>query len=106
MNRHLLMRKVTPLITAIALICIGLGLSVPANADTSGSIASFTSWQVGTSGTTPTFTEPSPWTMSWQFDCSDYANGGNFKVVINQPAGDSSVDIASGPVWTWQRDRV
>ena len=32
--------------------------------------------------------------MSWQFDCSDYANGGSFKVVINQPTGDSTVDIA------------
>ena len=32
--------------------------------------------------------------MSWQFDCSDYANGGNFEVVINQPTGDRTVDVA------------
>jgi len=32
--------------------------------------------------------------MSWLFDCSDYADGGSFKAVIHQPAGDSTVDIA------------
>lgn len=87
------MGRVALLITATALIFFGVGLSVPANADTSGSIMSFTSWQLGTSGTTPTFTEPGPWTMSWKFDCSDYAGGGAFKAVINQPTGDSTVDI-------------
>ncbi len=58
-------------------------------------MVSFSSWQIGTSGTTPTFTEGSPWTVGWQFDCSDYANGGTFKVVVNQPTGDSNVDVAS-----------
>jgi hypothetical protein len=94
MNHHLSMRRVAQLVGATAFTCLGVGLSGPANADSSGSTTSFSSWQVGTSGSTPTFTEPSPWTMSWQFDCSDYANGGSFKVVINQPAGDSTVDVA------------
>jgi hypothetical protein len=93
-NHHLLMRRTALFVAATTLFCFGLDLPVPATAATDGSTTSFASWQVGTSGTTPTFAESSPWTMSWQFDCSDYADGGSFKAVIHQPAGDSTVDIA------------
>jgi hypothetical protein len=92
MSHHLPVRRISLIVGAAALICFGVGLSGPVNADTGGSDVSFTSWQVGTSATTAPFTEPSPWTMSWQFDCSDYANGGSFKVAINRPPGDSTVD--------------
>jgi hypothetical protein len=54
--------------------------------------ASFTSDQVGTSGTTPAFSMSAPWTVDWSYSCADYAQGNSFSLTVNQPAGDRSVD--------------
>jgi hypothetical protein len=63
----------------------------PAGADT----ASFTSSQIGTSGTTPTFAQSGNWTMSWNFNCAAFGSAGNFQVNVNQPSGDLTID--NGP---------
>ena len=56
--------------------------------------ATYTSVQVGTSGETPQFSQAGNWTMAWSYDCSSLGVSGSFfGVDINQPPGDSTVDI-------------
>jgi hypothetical protein len=63
----------------------------PAGADT----ATFTSTDVGTTGTTDTFNESGSWTMAWSYDCTAKGTPGAFGVTVNQPSGDSNSD--AGP---------
>src|SRR5579875_83575 len=79
---------------------IGLGLvsaSLPAQAWAStiraaSDTATFTSSQIGTSGSTSQFSESQNWEMAWSFDCSSYGSPGNFMVDVNQPTGDTTTD--------------
>jgi hypothetical protein len=77
--------------TVLALSGSGLALSAaPGGADSAA--FSFTSDEVGTSGTTPSFTMSAPWSISWHYSCSDYAQGGSFSLTVGQPSGDDAVD--------------
>ena len=49
----------------------------------SGTTATFTSAQIGTSGETPQFFESGVWQMAWSYDCSSFGASGNFIVDIN-----------------------
>ena len=61
--------------------------AAPAGADT----VSFTSGQVGSSGSTASFGQPGPWTLAWKYSvCS--GGQGYFGVNVNQPPGDFSSD--------------
>ena len=79
---------------AIAVMClvgsaaIGVTAAAPAGADT----ASYSSTQIGTSGSTPTFNQSGTWTMSWNYNCSNFGSAGNFIVSVNQPAGSTTSD--------------
>ncbi|MGD0255952.1 MAG: hypothetical protein ABSB99_10455, partial [Acidimicrobiales bacterium] len=54
----------------------------------------FSSTQTGSSGNPPQFSESGNWTMAWSYDCSSLGSYGSFfGVDINQPPGDSTVDI-------------
>jgi hypothetical protein len=55
--------------------------------------ATFTSTQIGTSGSAPEFTAYGPWTMSWNYNCSNWGTTGNFIVNIKEPASDNTFDI-------------
>ena len=72
------------LLSPLVMLCGAFILSgsTPAGADTT----TFSSSTVGTSGTTPDFTESGPWSMSWEYDCS--GSQGYFLVGINQPDDD------------------
>jgi hypothetical protein len=79
---------------APCLLLCGLGVmaaGTPAGADT----ATFTSAGIGSSGTTPNFTQTGAWTMAWTYDCSDFGSQGNFNVDVNQPDGDTAVDLGT-----------
>lgn len=74
----------------------------PAGASTvhaSSTSATFSSSQIGSSGSTPQFAESGPWLMSWSYNCSAYGSKGNFQVSIN-PAGGSSGDIGPNELGT------
>jgi hypothetical protein len=75
-------------VAPLVLLCGAFLLAggAPAGADTT----TFSSSTVGSSGTTPTFNESGPWTMSWVYDCS---GEGDFIVGVNQPEDDQSFDI-------------
>ena len=77
------------LLSPLVMLCGAFILSgsTPAGADTT----TFSSSTVGTSGTTPDFSENGPWSMSWEYDCS--GSQGYFLVGINQPSDDASADI-------------
>jgi hypothetical protein len=77
------------LLSPLVMLCGAFILwgSTPAGADTT----TFSSSTVGTSGTTPDFSENGPWSMSWEYDCS--GSQGYFLVGVNQPSDDASADI-------------
>ena len=54
--------------------------------------ATFTSGQIGTSGSSPQFSVVGPWTMAWSYDCSAFGSSGNFGVSVNEPSGDNAFD--------------
>jgi hypothetical protein len=66
-------------------------LSAPAGADT----ATFSSAQIGMSGSTPTFDQTGPWTLSWTYNCSNLGSEGTFSAEVDQPA--SSLNFDAGP---------
>jgi hypothetical protein len=69
---------------------IGVTTATPAGADTT----TFSSTQIGTFGSTPSFYEAGPWVMSWNFDCvTGFILDGNFDVTVNQPAGSTISDV-------------
>jgi hypothetical protein len=63
----------------------------PAGADTT----TFSSADIGASGTTPDFTQNGPWTMSWSYsDCSGFGTDeGQFAVNVNQPDDSFTSDV-------------
>lgn len=83
------LRRVAPVLTA-GLACVGflvVAQAEPAGADT----VTFTSAGVGSSGTTASFNQSGPWTLSWTYSA---CSGGqsNFVVTVNQPPGDLAND--------------
>ena len=84
-------RQASVLVAVVCLVgtaVIGLSAATPAGADTT----SFSSAQIGTSGSTPTFNESGPWTMSWSYTCPIDVLGA-FSATVNQPADATLVDI-------------
>ena len=91
MRNSALWRRFTILISSI-LACSGfliVSQTTLAGADTD----TFTSTQIGSSGSTPDFSQSGQWLMDWSYNCSSYGSQGNFAVEVNQPAGSSIVDI-------------
>ena len=92
--QHSLRNRSRHLGIVVAMIClvgsalIGVTAATPAGADT----ASYSSTQIGTTGSTPTFYQGGAWTMSWNYNCSNYGSPGNFIVSVNQPTGSSISD--------------
>jgi len=92
-------RKGTPAWRAliVASLCVAgsavgvVPLSAPAGADT----ATFSSAQIGMSGSTPTFDQTGPWTLSWTYNCSNLGSEGTFSAEVDQPA--SSLNFDAGP---------
>ena len=84
-------RRSAKLLTSILLLA-GFGVVMTSTA-AGASTATFTSGQIGSSGSTPTFSQAGPWTMSWSYNCAAYGSEGNFAVTINQPAGDGASDL-------------
>lgn len=83
-------------IVVLALSGSGFELTEAAAADADSSPAVslptiFTSDGVGTSGTTPPFAASVPWTMTWNYWCSDYVQGGSFAITVDQSPGDTPV---------------
>jgi hypothetical protein len=75
-----------------ALLLAGIFLTTTANSASADTV-SFTSAQIGTQGSTPSFSQTGPWTMAWSFDCTSYGSPGNFGVNVNQPSNDLNDDI-------------
>ena len=69
-----------------------LAAATPAGADT----ASFSSAQIGTTGSTASFNQSGPWLMSWAYNCSNIGIPGTFFVNVNQHSANLTLDI--GPV--------
>jgi hypothetical protein len=81
-------RMLVPLFAA-ALIGAGLvDLATPALAAS----ATFTSAQVGTTGTTASFSESGPWTMAWSYSSCSGGTEGVFGVEINNSSEDFGPD--------------
>jgi hypothetical protein len=82
-------------LTTIVLALSGAGIALTgsaAGADSpSGPLAYFTSDEVGTSGTTPSFTTSTPWTIGWDYSCSDYTGGRSFSFTVAQSGNDQTV---------------
>ena len=83
------MRRVAPSVMA-GVTSVGLMVvmhAAPAGADT----VTFTSAEIGSSGSTASFNQSGPWTLSWTYSA---CSGGqsNFIVLVNQPAGDFAAD--------------
>ena len=92
------MRRVLALATSLSLAA-GFAVIVrdaPAGADT----VTFTSGEIGTSGSSPSFIQNSQWLMSWSYDCTTFGGPGNFSVEVNQPAGSSVLDIGPNELST------
>ena len=95
------MRRGGSLLAALAiagtLIAIGGGTA-------GATTVTFTSTQVGTSGSTPVFTMAGPWTMQWSYHgCGTATVGiatGNFIVTVNQPSNDVQNDTAPNELGT------
>jgi hypothetical protein len=99
-------RRAVALIGSGVLVFLGLGaaagsarLDEAAAASTAvsalASTVTFTSTQVGLSGTTTQFSESGHWKMAWSFDCTPNIvppSPGGFEVTVNQPAGDHFSD--------------
>jgi hypothetical protein len=91
------MRRVVLLLSASV---AGVGFmvvtqAVPAGAD----VHNFTSTAVGQSGTTISFLEQIPWTLTWSYSsCSGAGSTGNFGVAVNQPSGDHAPDVGVNEV--------
>jgi hypothetical protein len=84
-------RLVSLMTAVLALTGSGLALSpAPAGADPSVAYF-FSSDEVGTSGTTPSFAMNASWTLGWSYSCSDYAQGGSFSLTVEQTSGDQPV---------------
>jgi hypothetical protein len=83
------LKRGVALLSPLVMLCGAFILSgsTPAGADTT----TFSSSTVGSSGTTPDFTETGPWTMSWQYNCSGAQ--GDFAVSVNQPDDSMTADI-------------
>jgi hypothetical protein len=69
--------------------CSGYGLagtsaSASVRSALAGTTATFTSAQVGTSGTTAGFSESGPWQMSWSYSCVHFGFPGLFMVTIER----------------------
>jgi hypothetical protein len=61
----------------------------PAGADTT----TFTSTEIGSSGSRAEFSQSGPWTLTWSYDCSAFGSQGNFSVNVNQPSDDLTDDL-------------
>ena len=72
----------------------------PSAAGPLGTPATFTNGSIGLSGTTQQFSIAAPWTMTWSYNCSNYGSSGIFAVYVNQPAGDSALDIGPSELGT------
>jgi hypothetical protein len=104
MSRRLLLRRSPvvprtrswPRLVSLTALALALGSSgfalaaAPAGADSTVD-SSFNSDEVGTSGSTPSFTMSTPWTLDWSYSCSDYAQGGSFSLTLEQAAGGQPV---------------
>lgn len=64
------------------------------------SSTTFSSAQIGTTGSTPTFTMTGSWTMSWSYTCAGIGSRGNFDVTVTQPAGDLTIDAGPNELGT------
>ena len=78
-------------LASLALVITGISVATAPAA--SAASATFTSTQIGSSGNTPQFSESGNWTMSWSYSCAAYGQAGNFSVIVNQPANDTTIDI-------------
>lgn len=79
-----------PLLSCL-LLTGGLSVTVfatPAFADT----ATYTSGAIGTSGSTPSFSQAGPWTMAWSYDCTAFGSAGNFIVSVNNSLSDNGTN--------------
>jgi hypothetical protein len=89
--KRVLRAAVLTCLAAVVLEMSGSGLAVQRAAADPGTFF-FSSEEVGTSGTTPSFAMSGAWTMVWNFSCADYVQGGTFSLAVNQPPGDAVVD--------------
>ena len=62
--------------------------------------ATFTSGQIGATGSSPQFAVSGAWTMAWSYNCASFGSTGNFAVSINQPSGDFTFDIGPNELGT------
>lgn len=83
--------RIAGVVFSLVIICglVAVVTESPAGADT----VTFTSSTIGSSGTTPVFTQPGHWLMSWSYNCANYGSPGNFIVDVQQPADDPNIDI-------------
>lgn len=83
--------------TLLSCLLLAAGLSVtvlaaPAGADS----GTYSSTSIGTSGSTPSFSQSGPWTMAWSYNCSNYGSPGNFIVDVNN----SNIDQGTNELGT------
>ena len=72
----------------------------PNGSGPTGTPATFTSGQLGSSGNSAQFSVAGPWTMSWTYDCTNWGSSGNFIVNVNQPPGDFANDAGPNQLGT------
>jgi len=65
----------------------------PSSAPPLNGTAAFTSAQTGDSGNTQQFAETGNWTIGWSYNCASLGSQGIFGVFVNQPSGNSTVDV-------------
>jgi hypothetical protein len=65
----------------------------PTSAQPAVASDTFTSTQIGSSGSTPQFSESGPWTILWSYDCTNFGSPGFFAVGVNQPSSSTTLDV-------------
>ncbi len=75
------------------------GALVVSSGTAGATTVTFTSTQVGMSGSTPVFSMSGPWVMQWSYHSCETAtlgsSDGNFSVTVRQPSGDSQSDVGA-----------
>jgi hypothetical protein len=82
-----------PVVMASLLLTATVIMVTPAAAG--AAVVTFSSNQVGTSGTTPSFNETGAWVVEWSYTCTAASPSGGFSITVNQPSGDAAHD--NGP---------
>jgi hypothetical protein len=70
----------------------------PSSAPPASFTTTYTSTQIGVTGHSSQFLEQGPWALGWSYDCPSGPR--NFIVDVNQPAGDSEIDIGPNELGT------